>query len=186
MVRLEFRSIPARHEISIKPPKMDMHPERPPLDLEIQAPKLEILKRSQVKIDIDMSRMRADIGYKPVLQLAADFAARAQEEWLAGVDRIVSEGNQLARYDQGTRVGHLAEQRLDQDMVTVGIKPVSPPKINVEIVPRQSEFTPGHVRVHHRPWSVNTQHEWGTVTGKMIQYPDLEFWLVGNFYDTRV
>ncbi|ARU60431.1 hypothetical protein CBW65_04620 [Tumebacillus avium] len=186
MVRLEFRSIPARHEINIKPPKMDMQPERAPLDLEIQDPKLEILRSAQVKIDIDTSQMRADIGYKPVLQLSGDAAAKGQQAWLEGVSRIVSEGNQLSRYDKGTRVGHLADQRLQQGEVSVGIKPVSPPKINVDITPQQAEFTPGHVRVNYKQWSVNTEHEWGTVTGQMVQYPDLEFTLKGNLYDTRV
>lgn len=186
MVRLEFRSIPARHEISIKAPKIDMSPERTPLDLEIQAPKLEIHRSAQVKIDIDMTQMRSDIGYKPVLQIAADAAARGQQEWLSGVDRIVSEGNQLSRYDKGTRVGHLADQRLQQGEVSVGIKPIAPPKINVDISPMQAEFTPGSVRVNYKPWSVNTHHEWGTVTGRMLQYPDLEFSLTGNLYDTRV
>ncbi|TCP57837.1 hypothetical protein EV586_102283 [Tumebacillus sp. BK434] len=186
MVRLEFRSIPAKHEIIIKQPKMDMHPDRAPLELEIQDPKLEILRSAQVRIDIDSSQMRADIGYKPVLQIAADAAARGHQEWLAGVDRIVSEGNQLSRYDQGTRVGHLAEQRLQQGGVSIGIKAVTPPKISVDITPQQAEFTPGHVRVNYKQWSVNTRHEWGTVTGKMIQYPDIEFELKGNLYDTRV
>ncbi|MFD2170105.1 DUF6470 family protein [Tumebacillus lipolyticus] len=185
MVRLEFRSIPARHQIEIKQPKMDMRPERPPLDLEIQKPKLEILHGAQVKIDIDMTQTRADLGYKPILQLAADAASDGYQAWLAGVDRIVSEGNQLSRYDQGTRVGHLADQRLQQEMASIRLKPVAPPKINVEIAPRHAEFTPGSVRVNYKQWSVNTQHEWGRVTGKMIQYPDLEFTLKGNIYDTR-
>ncbi|ASS73934.1 hypothetical protein CIG75_02360 [Tumebacillus algifaecis] len=186
MVRLEFYSIPARHEINIKRPQMDMHPDRAPLELDVKDAKLELLRAAQVKIDIDTSQMRADIGYKPVVQFVSDAADKGRQDWLSGVDRIVSEGNQISRYDQGTRVGHLADQRLQRDEVSINIKPVSAPVFNVEITPRQSEFTPGHVRVNYKQWSVNTEHEWGTVTGRMIQYPDLVFSLKGNLYDTQV
>jgi len=117
-----------------------------PGDLEVQHPPIMIdMDVSFPGIRIDMSKIYSEIGLKGYLESMKADAARGQEAALAGIARIVKEGNRMAAIEEGSGVipviaaeNYRAEGEVETN---VGLVPRSRPQV---------EVLPGMVKVNNR------------------------------------
>lgn len=102
-------------------------------DMQItQIPAVIDISIAYPQVNIDMSEVRADIGYKDILPFAKEHANEGQATVLSRIERIAAEGNTLARSAGKGReiIGQIAWNNwFDNYEISVDVVPHTPPRI---------------------------------------------------------
>jgi len=137
VLRLEIHSQPTRigHRVSF--PKIELRVPRVDFQVSTQHANFE-LQIEGPNFALDASAAYAEIGLRDVHRLAKDFAQRASEAAVAGIDRVVRDGERLAaieeRVDPRQLIAELAVSAAwpdDNKMTNVGLVPTS--RISVDV-----------------------------------------------------
>lgn len=122
-----------------------------PLRIEMGLPHLQIEQRLP-QVRIDPSAALADLGLKPVGQLAREQAAAGQRRALEAIAQTAREGDRLARIElPGDPIVELARLRGQRDaQLNVDLAPKH--RVAVEVAPGQVsvQLIPGQVRISGR------------------------------------
>lgn len=119
-----------------------------PLRIAIELPRLELEIR-QPRVHIDDREARADIGLKPIGQVARELAALGHSTALQAVAQIAREGDRLAQIElPGNPIPELAQQRgLRDAQLNVDSMPKHRVKVDLERGKVSFRFDPGRVHV---------------------------------------
>jgi hypothetical protein len=163
--QVRLQTTPGRVEIDTSPAQLQIHSPSP-------------------QLHIDQSQCFADKGYKYPARFMADQVADAQSDYMAGLGRVASEGDQLAKI-KGASVADIASSHFCQqktfNMVSL---PKQPPEINCEVYPVQLSYQPAQVNTNYIPAIVESNSQPGQVETYLLQKPSLEINWLGNNIDT--
>ncbi len=173
--QIGIKYIQPQMEIATKPADMRITQIPAELQLAIDYP----------QINIDMTEMRADIGYKEILPFAREYAGAGQATVLAGIERIAVEGDTLARSAGKGReiIGNIAWNNwFDNVEFNVGAVPQAPPeiwftggtKIDVQAGKVQIDIQPNLPEINGTPGSVDIYLE---------RVPMIKVEAVGSYLD---
>ncbi|MFC4768253.1 DUF6470 family protein [Effusibacillus consociatus] len=187
MVRLQIHQTFGRIGLEIKHPEVRMKSERPPLEMEIQPPILEITRNGYGELKIDQSACFSDMGLKPSSELSREAVELAQKDWMEATTRIVQEGELLGHIENPVTVGGLVLDSWGEEL-DVNVKAVPSHRPNIEFIyhPAESEFHMGEIKVLYRPWTIDRDVRLGNVKTYMVQYPSIEIKTIGKVFDARV
>ena len=83
-----------------------------------------------IKVQIDTTRCRADLGYLTPLELSRSLAQKGIDAALEGIGRRVDEGNLLAAFEKGNTIENIVVPPLQEVELTVRMIPSVRPAIN--------------------------------------------------------
>lgn len=110
-------------QINSRPVDIQTQIIRPRMDFSVQFP----------RIQIDLTRPRAELGCKGIVPLAAEYANKGKAAVLRRIGRVAGEGDSLARsIGSGAKViGQIARAKsVDKAQFNVGLLPRSAPEIS--------------------------------------------------------
>lgn len=175
--QIRLNSLFARIEIERTSPQHSI--EQPKAELDIQQPKAEMtIDRIPSKLSIDQSKAWEAMDLKNIFRRIEEFAQNGYQDWLKGLGRRTSEGEQLMKIEnKGHPIVSLAKQNSEKPMLDFNIGFV-PPHNSVKI-----DFDPGKLNIQWEPKKVinNTrtqkpiiEYNPGKVTTKIKNYPQLK------------
>ena len=118
------------------------------LQIGIELPRLDISTRLP-RIHIDVRQAQADIGLKPIGQIAREQATQGHRMAWEAISQIAREGDELARIEEGGNpIAEQARRRGLRDLqVNVDVAPKHPVLIELEPGEVAVRLTPGQVRI---------------------------------------
>lgn len=162
MLRLQMNSQMAKIGLNIKKHDFTMDTKNPKLNLEINKPEIEI-ETTKPKVNIDQTEAFADAGIKNTERQMRDMASEAVRVMLKGIERNVSQGDQLADIHKvsddtviANQAYHNAFGQFEYDWA-------------LDFIPKHGpEFTPikGEVNIRLKKGTVNGQLDRGDVQTK--------------------
>jgi len=148
-----------------------------PAQLDIQSP--------DPRLHIDQSQCFGDKGFKSISRFMNDWLAEVQSDYMSGLARIASEGDQLAKI-RGSSIADIASSHFCQQRdFNLQMIPKQPPVITCEVYPVQIDYQAAEVNINYMPASVESNNQPGQVTTYLIQKPALDINWVGKNVDTR-
>ncbi|GAV26143.1 hypothetical protein ciss_20760 [Carboxydothermus islandicus] len=85
---------------------------------------------NDVRVLIDTTRCRADIGYLTPVEFSRTQAKKGMDAALEGIVRRVDEGNLLAAFEKGNTIESIVVPPLQEVELTVRMLPTVRPEIN--------------------------------------------------------
>jgi len=165
--KVQLQTTPGRVEIETIPAQLDIQSPRP-------------------QLHIDQSQCFADKGFKSPERVTADQVSKAQADYMSGLDRIASEGDQLSKI-KATSIADIAGSHSGQQYdFNVQCVPKQPPIINCEVYPVQFNNQAAKVNVNYIPANVELNYQPSQVETFLRQKATLEINWVGNNIDSRV
>ncbi len=165
-IRMDYKTQNARLDLKSTPPKVQM--ETTPATLEIRQPRGELT--------IDHTPFRYSLGLKNIADFARDNASLGRQTVMDTIARIVGEGNQMARFENGSNA--IANIAYGASLVKVPeftVAPLAAPNIQYQANPAQIKAMAGNVNVTVQPGRVQGDYQPGKVDIRVIQYPSIEF-----------
>lgn len=155
-------------------------------DLKIEQKPAEIFsEQPAATIEIDYTPARESLGYVGITTQMKNFVEESKVEYLAGLERIVAEGNQLGSIEKEISVADVVKQATEpseKELVLDQTKPVkvhvtvNPPRWGADVRGVTSSFTPGDVLGDLTFGKVNTYLE---------REPFIRMYTVGNVVDAK-
>ncbi|WP_409252010.1 DUF6470 family protein [Bacillus sp. SCS-153A] len=146
--QIRLSSTSAAIQINTTSGKMEI--EQPPAKLDIQQPQAKLeMERRPAKLTIDQTEARADVDLKSVFRRTRDAAELGRQDWLQGLARLASDGDELMMIESGS--GPIADQakRNSEDPMQ---------EINIGWVPSHGSvkisYEPGEVKINVEPQKV--------------------------------
>ena len=147
-----------------------------PAQLDIQSP--------DPQLHIDQSQCFADKGFKSISRFMTDWVAEARSDYMSGLARIVSKGNQLAKI-KGASIADIAGSGVGElPRFNVQAIPKQPPVITCEVHPVQIDYQAAKVNTNYIPAIVESNNQPGRVETYLKQKPALKINWVGNNVDS--
>ncbi|SFD41917.1 hypothetical protein SAMN05428981_101318 [Bacillus sp. OV194] len=164
--------------------------EQKPADLEIQQPKADLsIETTPGMLTIDQSQAWADMDLKPISKRIEEFAQKGYSDWLDGLARMASQGDELMRIENGGQpIADQAKENGENPML----------EFNIGFVPSpfsvKTNYEPARVNIH---WQVNKpiiearinkpRHSYkpGEVHIDMKQWPSLTIDVTGQEIDQK-
>jgi len=172
--KIDLHTIPAQLEIRQR--KADMFQRQPPGILEIESQNVQVL--------IDNYPTRYDLGFRNVIDLARDYAARGRQALLNAIGRYAEQGDRLRQFHvPGNTVARIAAENAKDEPREIGLKPVRGPEFTV-IPPELSiRYTAREPELVVKPNPPEFTYTRGDVVIRMVQYPRVEIEWVGRELD---
>jgi len=164
--RVDLQTTPGQVNIETTPARLDLHSPTPVLH-------------------IDQRQCFADKGLRNIDAFMANWVAEAQSDYMTGLSRVVSNGNQLAGF-KNCSIADIVNSGSGQmpDFATKCV-PQQPPDIYCEVYPVQFNNQAAKVNFEYIPARVESNSQPGQVETYLIQKPLLEISWVGKKLDTR-
>ncbi|HWP95343.1 MAG TPA: DUF6470 family protein [Syntrophomonadaceae bacterium] len=185
-MELRISSQMARMGLNITRPSMNLTNSLPQIELELTPSRLEISSPSP-RIEIDQSQCFADEDHRNVADFMQYWTDYSRSQMTQGIDRIVSDGNNLAAIQTGFSIADLGAEAVDdQKEFEIIAVPSQPPRIDWEIQPVSYQFTPGTVQITANPGQINNQFQWGKVEAYVAQPSSLDIqWIDDRQVDIK-
>lgn len=118
------------------------------LQIGLELPRLDISTRFP-RVHIDVRQAQADIGLKPIGQIAREQAARGHRVAWQAIAQIAREGDELARIEEGGNpIAEQARRRGWRDLqVNIDVAPKHPVLVELEPGEVGVQLIPGQVRI---------------------------------------
>lgn len=158
--RLEFQTTPGQVDLETTPGQLD-------------------IKSSAPRLHIDQSQCFADKDSKSPAQFAAGQVAEAKSDYMAGLNRRVAEGDQLAQIIGPSIIDIIKSQFNQQKAFNLQCVSVKPPEISCEVYPVEINYQAAVIQNNYRPAYVEYNSQPGKVETYLIQKPFLEISWVG-------
>jgi hypothetical protein len=123
------------------------------LRMETTPPRLTV-NHGEQGVTVDSSAPRSEMGIPGWFELLAQEKAQSQNYCEKGIAKIVSEGDAMARIqDGGNPIADFAASRLteyyEDHQVVLGAIPRTPPDITVRYSPTSFRFEPGNLTINY-------------------------------------
>lgn len=173
--------------IQTNPAKMKISQPKVDFELRQKQPKI-ILQAEPIQVKIDQSQCRNEIGFKTNTAFGDDNAARGKQAASEGIDRIVSEGNQLAAIEnRADAIAEIAAQNTLQIYdFNIEFLPKSRPQIDFVGGKVDIKVDEGYVDVISKPNKPIIDVESGSVEIFMRQKPEIHFEYIGQKIDKSI
>lgn len=184
---LKMSSQAARIGLNISKPSMSLTSTQAQITMETAPSRLEITSTSP-RIQIDQSQCFADEDHRNITDFMQYWSDYSRSQLAQGIDRIVSNGNNLAAIQTDFSIPEMAaqasEEQADFEIVAV---PSELPRISVDMQPVSYQFTPTELRMDVKPGQVNNQFQWGKVDTYVAQPNSLDIqWIDDRQVDIKV
>jgi hypothetical protein len=151
--QIRIHSQAARIEINSKPSQQSI--EQPKSNLDIQQPRAELtIDRIPSKLTIDQTGAWESMDLKHIFRRIEEYAQKGKQDWLEGVGRRASEGDDLMRIENKSEpIKAHAKRNSEKPTYPVNIR-YTPPHFSVKI-----DYDPGKLNINWEPKKVinNTQ-----------------------------
>lgn len=150
-------------QIEIETAKAQQSIEQPRAELDIQQPKAELtIDRTPSKLSIDQTRAWEALDLKHIFRRIEEYSQNGYQDWLKGLDRRASEGEQLMKIEnKGHPITTIAKQNSEKPMLNFNIGFV-PPHNSVKI-----DYDPGKLNME---WKIKQ-----TINNTQQQKPIIEY-----------
>ncbi|NLW90813.1 MAG: hypothetical protein GXY34_04360 [Syntrophomonadaceae bacterium] len=184
MLELRINRQPAMIGLNITKAQVDLQTTAGQVNMETTPAKLDIHSPAPV-LHIDQRQCFADKGMKSIDRFMSDWVAEAHSDFVTGLSRTASEGDQLARF-RSCSIADIVNSDSGQmpDFVLKSV-PQQPPEIWCEVYPVQFNNQAGEVHFDYIPARVEANSQPGQVETYLLQKPFLEINWVGKNIDTR-
>jgi len=186
MIRLNIFQQPAKLELSITDPVLNIRTTSPKTQLSTQPAIVEI-RRTEGKLELDFTPYRYSIGFKNNADFMRDFANEGKQAALEAVARIAQEGDRLARIEsKEDAIVQMAIESNFPEPPDITWARIEPPIIHYE--PGKVDFNVirGKVDLNLQRGTVELNLQRGEVKGRITQYPSIRFWTTNNEVDMSV
>ncbi|MBM7561322.1 DUF6470 family protein [Fusibacter tunisiensis] len=159
------------------------------LDIQTRKPKLEI-RTTRPQMNIDQSQPFAEAGLKNIQAFMSDSVSYAKQVVSQGIDRIVSQGNEMK--DIHTGVDPIPDQAiynaydLFEKTFNFALVPSSRPEINVTPGEVTTTLNPGEVINNTMPRRVQMDYTPWQISYYMKQYASIRFSFEPSKFETMV
>lgn len=169
--QIRIQATQARLNLEIHKPVQEIQQE--PAELKIKQPPADLsIKTTPGKLTIDQTLAWENLDLKSPAKRVAEFAQQGNGEWAKGVNRLVTEGNELMKIENGGNpiVSQAKRKMVDSSSFHTGSTPsafsvklqydpgnvtidwkVNSPIIDVEINKPTHNYTPGSVTGYVSP-----------------------------------
>ncbi|GGB43688.1 DUF6470 family protein [Fictibacillus barbaricus] len=186
--QLKMESTFGQLGLNIQKPVQEI--EQPAAEISIQQPKAELeMETTPGKLTIDQTQAWEDMDLKHIFKRIEDFAQNGYQDWLAGMGRRASEGDDLMRIENG------GIPIADHAKIN-GESPIY--EFNIGFVPShfsvKTNYQPGDLKIN---WKANKpeidvqvnkpRHDYtpGVIRGEMKQWPSLKIEVIGLEVDEK-
>ncbi|WP_026694348.1 DUF6470 family protein [Peribacillus kribbensis] len=139
-IRLET----TRGQIELNTLKPVQSIEQPSADLSIEQPKAELeIETTPGKLSMDQSKAREDVDLKSIFRRTEEFAQQGYEDWLNGLARVASDGDELMMIENGF---HALPEQAKRNSESPQYD------FNIGFVP-----SAGSVKIHYEPAAVRIE-----------------------------
>ncbi len=143
--QIRLQSTPAAIGITTTPGRMEI--EQPPAELDIQQPKAIVeIERRPSKLTIDQTEARADVDLKSIFRRTRDAKEQGYQDWLSGLARVASDGDELMMIENGGGAIAAQAKRNSEDPIY---------EFNIGWIPSAGsvkiQYDPGSVSIHAEP-----------------------------------
>ncbi|GAB6152518.1 DUF6470 family protein [Desulfosporosinus burensis] len=174
MLQININTQPIRLDYNTQNAKLNLQSTRPQVQMETTPPTLEI-RQPRGELTIDQTPFRYSIGLKNMADFSRDNAELGRQTAMDTIARIVQEGNQMARFENGSNaIGNIAFSASLTDVPEITFAPLAAPRINYQANPAQINASAGNVNVSIQPGKVEGDYQPGILDIKVIQYPSIE------------
>ncbi|WP_409295727.1 DUF6470 family protein [Peribacillus sp. SCS-26] len=174
--QIRLQSTPGKIEMRTVQPQQMI--DQMPAELSIEQPKAELsIETTPGKLTIDQTRAREDVDLKSIFKRTAEFAQQGYEDWLSGLARVASDGDELMQIENGFKaIVNQAKRNSESPMYDFNIGWVpshgsvkinyEPAEVKVDAVPQKPRITAEAVKPIH-------EYTPGQTEISMKQYPSL-------------
>ncbi|MEG6585000.1 DUF6470 family protein [Dendrosporobacter sp. 1207_IL3150] len=176
MIQLNISQQPAKLELNISDPKLNIKT-TPPKILMTTEPAVVEINRTDGKLEIDQYPCRYSIGFKNSFDLLHDAAQEGRQAALEGVGRIAAEGDRLARVEsKEDAIVNIASETTIKEPYEITWARIASPNLHYE--PGKVEFNPiyGKLNLDLERGTVDLELQRGEVKGRITQYQNVRFW----------
>ncbi len=172
--KLRVSTTPAK--MSISTTKAVLEIQQPPSDISLEQPKAEVQIETDIgKLSIDQTEAWADMDLKSFFRRGDEFAQQGYQDWLAGIERNVQDGDELMKIENGFQaIAGQAERNSVSPIYDFNIGWIpkagsvkmsyEPGKVNIDVKPQKPRvnikanlpiinFTPGKVNIDVKQYS---------------------------------
>lgn len=186
MLKLNISQQPAKLELNITNPMLNLKTKAPKLNLSTEPAIVEI-RQIKGKLEIDQYPCRYSIGFRNNADFSSDAAQEGKRIVLETIGRIAAEGNRLANIESGENaIANIATESNFSESPDITWGRIELPNFYYE--PGKIEFNPvrGKLKLELDRGTVDVQLQRGEVHGTMAQYQKLRFWTTEGKYDMMV
>lgn len=181
MLRMNMSTQPIEMIASIQEPQINLKTTLPAIQLDTKAATLEI-SSGNGELSIDQTPCRESIGIKTVSTFTRDYAQEGHRAVLAGIERMASEGDQLANTSRtgGDAIVNLAIAHVTPSKGEVTLGWIENPIISYR--PQAPTFSASDpsLNLSLNRGKVENDFQWGTVNFQVTQYPKVTMWTTGS------
>ncbi len=162
--------------IKITPPDLKYKIKQPEADIKIRQADLQ-LKIEKPEVIVDLRQSFNTMGLQDIDTLSRSMGDEAKQTLLKGIERRVTEGEELAK-PKGASVGKIvaasAATEIPKKELVIGLMPAVPPKITARLGQVKGFYTPGNVAVKLDKGELNGTFTWGKVDVYMEREPYID------------
>lgn len=182
-MELRIHQKPAILALEIKDPKTEIHHKPADFSLQTAAASFE-MQRSSDKVNISYIPCEEAIGYYRYDAYGRKMAADGKAAVAVGIDRWVSEGNQMLDvHKNGFIIPDLAQRDSQSPMreISIGVKPgadvsYDPGKLKIDAKPNPVNYS-------MKTGELNVEATLGSVNAYLKQEPSFDIEFIGNIFD---
>lgn len=181
MLRLEITTQPALLGLSTRPPQVEVDYPRQMMRMASTSPSLDV-SLEMPAVEIDTRIPKAELGLRPPLHFSSELASAGQQAVIEATRLWASEGDELARIEEGPKIVHLAAHRAwpgDRRQLNVDVAP----KSRIELTVRggvEIDLNPGELELEIEENPVSVVWHPGAVKSYLIQKEAIEIRVVGD------
>ncbi|MTH55059.1 hypothetical protein GKZ89_16770 [Bacillus mangrovi] len=175
--QIRIQSTPGKIGHTTIQPRMEQQQPKP--SLSIQQPKADLtIETTKGELSIDTTEARADVDLKHISRRIQEFAQQGYQDWLEGMARVSSQGDDLMKIENGGNpIPEQARANSESPIYD----------FNIAFIPRAGgvklNYTPAQVKIDAEPRKpvIDVQinkpildYTPGDTEFDMLQYPDLD------------
>lgn len=165
--QIELQTTPATQ--TIEQPQADMYIEQPHPELVIQT--------TPGRLNIDQTQAWHEMDIKSVLKRVEEFANKGYQDWLEGIARVASEGDEMMQIENGQdAIVAQATRILEGEIYDTNITWIPSPfsvKINYQPANLNLQWNTHKPNINVQTHKPSTSYQPGEVNARLKQKPEL-------------